>query len=68
MRFRSIYKKIDQSIKKMEEQKSRITDPLVYLQMFSKSMKGAYASKYDSIFILNVNVVFVKALTLSISF
>ena len=52
----------------MEEQKSRITDPLVYLQMFSKSMKGAYASKYDSIFILNVNVVFVKALTLSISF
>ena len=42
--------KLDQSIKKKEEQKNRISDPLVFSQMFPKSMKDAYTSRH--IFIL----------------
>ena len=61
----------DQSIKKTEEQKSRITDSLGFFQMFSKILKDAYTSKYIPIFIkyfLKINAVFVKALKLTISF
>ena len=38
--------KFNQFIKKIEEQKNRITDPVVFFQMFPKSIKDAYTSKY----------------------
>ena len=60
--------KFDQSVKKTEEQKNRITDPLVFFQMFPKSMTDAYTSKYIPILIkyfLKINGVFVKALILN---
>ena len=63
--------KFDQSMKKTEEQKNRITDPLAFFQMFPKSMKDAYTSKCIPILIKNflkINAVFVKALILNISF
>ena len=62
--------KLDQSIKKTEEQKIRITDPLVFFQMFPKSMEDAYTSKYINIWMkhfLKMNTVSVKALILNIS-
>ena len=57
--------KLDESIKNMEEQKSRITDPLVFFQMFPESMKNPYTKKYIPIltkYFLKINAVFVKAL------
>ena len=58
--------KFDQSIKKTEAQKNRITDPLAFCQMFPKFMEDVYTSKYIPIltkYSLKINVVFVKALT-----
>ena len=63
--------KFDQSIKKTEEQKNRITDPLVFFQMFPKFMKDVYTSKCITIltkYSLKFNAVFVKALILNISY
>ena len=53
--------RFDQSIKKTEEQKSRITDPLVFFQMFPQS-KDAYTIKYIPIlrkYFLKINAVFI---------
>ena len=57
--------KFDQSIKKTEEQKNRITDPLAFCQMFPKFMKDVYTSKCIPIltkYSLKINAVFEKAL------
>ena len=62
--------KFDQSIKKTEEQKNRITDPLAFCQMFPKFMKDVYTSKCIPIltkYSLKINAVFIKALILNIS-
>ena len=48
-------------MKKTEEQKNRITDPLAFFQIFPKSMKDAYTSKCIPILIkifLKINAVF----------
>ena len=63
--------KFDQSIKKTEEQKNEITDPLALCQMFPNVMKDVYTSKCIPVltkYSLNINAVFVKALILNISF
>ena len=38
--------KLDESIKNMEEQKSRIRDPLVFFQIFPESMENPCTTKY----------------------
>ena len=53
--------RFDQSIKNTQEQKSRITDPLVFFQMFLQS-KDAYTSKYIPIlrkYFQKINAVFI---------
>ena len=63
--------KFDQSAKMKEEQKNQITDSLVLLKIFPKSMKDAYTSKCIPALIkyfLKINAVFVKALIPAISF
>ena len=53
--------RFDQSIKNTEEQKSRITDPLVFFEMFLQS-KDAYTSKYIPILrkhFLKINAVLI---------
>ena len=61
---------LDQSIKKTEEQKNRITDSLAFFQMFLKFMKDVCTSKCIPILTkcsLKINAVFGKALILNIS-
>ena len=57
----------DQSIKKMEYQKSRVTNPLVFFQMIPKSMQDVYTSKYIPILIkhfLKINAVILNLLAI----
>ena len=63
--------KFDKSIKRTEEQKNRITDPLVLCQMFPKFMESVYTSNCIPIltkYSLKINAVSVKALILNIFF
>ena len=63
--------KFDQPLKKMEEHESRIIDPLVFFQMFPKSMKDSYTSENIPVLIkyfFKINAVSVKALILNVSF
>ena len=71
--FVNAFKKAEvrQSIKKTEQQKNRITDPLAFCQMFPKFMKDVYTSKCIPIltkYSLKINAVFEKALIFNISF
>lgn len=54
--------KFDQSIRKEGKQKSQTSNPLVLFQMFPKSMKVAYTSKYIPILrkhFLKINAVLI---------